>query len=298
MKREEDKRLIIPNDAFEEEASEGLGRLNKEEAAEDMHDLESRLARRLRKPIRVWIPAAAAVIIILIASTLYISLFRDRKPEVPDIAMVEGSKKDTVLIAMAEPVTKAEVKAEVEAERFAAPVIAEDFAAADKAEIEAEEKGEVMVEMVIDIIDREEMAEEIIVQALPVRAEAMKTAGSGKAETRKKANVAEERAEAIPGEVIPDHPPLPVGGVEELNSWFNSNLRYPDDISPRTRQKVIVSFSVRPDRTIYDLKAELSPGTSFTEEAFRLLREGPRWDPAIRNGLVAEETVKVRITFK
>ena len=83
MKKETDKRLIIPKDAFEEEASEGLGRLNKDEAEEDLHDLEGRLAkelhdleratvRRLRKPMRVWIPAAAAVIIILIASTVYI----------------------------------------------------------------------------------------------------------------------------------------------------------------------------------------------------------------------------------
>ncbi len=305
MKREEDKRLIIPKDAFEEEASEGLGRLNKEEAAEDMHDLESRLARRLRKPIRVWIPATAAVIIILIASTLYISLFRDRIPEVPDMAMTEGSKKDTVLIAMAEPVTKAkaevEVKAKVEVkdkgERFVAPVIAEDFDVADMAEDKAEAmaeaevkaKDEVMVEMVIDIIEREEVAEELIVQALPMRAEAMKAAGSGKAETRKKANVAE---------VTADNPPMPVGGMEELNSWFSSNLRYPDDISPRTRQQVIVSFSVRRDSTIYDLKAEFSPGTSFTEEAFRLLREGPQWVPSIRNGNTVDMQVRVRIIFR
>ncbi|TFH48563.1 MAG: hypothetical protein E4G92_03335 [Bacteroidia bacterium] len=158
--------------------------------------------------------------------------------------------------------------------------------------------NEVQDESIIEIIGDEAMAEELIVQALPVRAEAMKAAASGKAETRKKANVAEERAEAIPRDVTADNPPGPVGGIEELNSWFNSNLRYPYDISPRTRQKVIVSFSVRPDSTIYDLKAELSPGTSFTEEAFRLLREGPRWEPAIRNGLVAEETVKVKITFK
>jgi len=260
--------------------------------------------RRLRKPIRVWIPAAAAVIIILIASTIYIGLFRERKPEMPEMAVMEGSKKDTVLIAMATPLVKdeskaevkveAEVKAEAQVERFAAPVIAEDFAALDKTEVMADAE----VELAIEIIDREMAADEVIVQAMPVRAEAMKAAGSGKAETRKKANVAEERTEAISGEVITDHPPLPVGGVEELNRWIRRSISYPPGITPKERKLVTVAFIVRSDGTVVDLQAVQTPGEIFTEEAFRLLREGPRWEPAIRNGMVAEEMVKVRITFK
>ncbi len=34
--KEKDKRLLVPKDAFEEEASEGLGRLSREEAEEDL----------------------------------------------------------------------------------------------------------------------------------------------------------------------------------------------------------------------------------------------------------------------
>jgi hypothetical protein len=228
------------------------------------------MARRLRKPIRVWIPAAAAVIIILVASTIYIGLFRERRPEVPDMAMMEGAKKDTVLIAMATPVVKAEAKDKVEAED----------------------------ELAIEIIDLEMLADEVIVQAMPVRAEAMKAAGTGKSETRKKANVAEERTEAIPAEVIADHPPLPVGGIEELNRWIKRSISYPPGITPKERKLVTVAFIVRSDGTVVDLQAVQTPGEIFTEEAFRLLREGPRWEPAIRNGMVAEEMVKVRITFK
>ena len=52
MKKEEDKRLIIPKDGFEEDASEGLGKLNREEAAEDLHELKGRMEHRLRKPSR------------------------------------------------------------------------------------------------------------------------------------------------------------------------------------------------------------------------------------------------------
>ena len=77
--KDNDKRLIIPKDAFEEEASEGLGRLNREEAAEDLRELKSRMERRVRKPRMIWLPAAAAVVILLVASTVYIALFRDRR---------------------------------------------------------------------------------------------------------------------------------------------------------------------------------------------------------------------------
>ncbi len=71
--------MIIPKDEFEEEASEGLGRLNREEAAEDLRELKGRMERRVRKPRMIWLPAAAAVVILLVASTVYIALFRDRK---------------------------------------------------------------------------------------------------------------------------------------------------------------------------------------------------------------------------
>ena len=38
--KEKDKRLLIPGDAFEEEASEGLGRLSREEAEADLRELK------------------------------------------------------------------------------------------------------------------------------------------------------------------------------------------------------------------------------------------------------------------
>ena len=108
--REKDKRLIIPKDTFEEEASEGLGKLNREEAAEDLRELKGRLERRVRKPRMIWLPAAAAVVILLVASTVYIALFRDRSKPDAEIAMAEKAITDTALIAMAQPITVTETK--------------------------------------------------------------------------------------------------------------------------------------------------------------------------------------------
>ena len=284
MKREDDKRLIIPKDSFEEEASEGLGRLNKDEAAEDLRDLEKRMAQRLRKPIRVWIPAAAAVTIILIASTIYIGLFRERQPAASETAMVDNTKKDTILIAMAEPLNKvkAEVKVEVKAE--------------GEAEVKAEVKAE--DELIIDIIEKEAVAEVVIVQAMPERAKAAQGAPAGRAETRSAKNVAVADRETEYASIPADRAPLPVGGMEELNTWISNNIRYPADAVVRTRQQVILTFKVRVDSTVYDLKAERTPGDRFTEEAVRLLREGPHWAPAFLNGTPVEETVRLSLLFK
>ena len=81
---------------------------------------------------------------------------------------------------------------------------------------------------------------------------------------------------------MPDRQAGPVGGMEEFNDWVQRNIKYPEEVLPRVRQVIVVTFKVAADSTIYDLKAERTPGELFTREAFRLLREGPKWVPAIR----------------
>jgi len=41
-----------------------------------------------------------------------------------------------------------------------------------------------------------------------------------------------------------------------------------------------------------------SPGRIFSEEAIRLLKEGPEWKPAISNGKTTEDKIRIRIVFK
>jgi len=41
-----------------------------------------------------------------------------------------------------------------------------------------------------------------------------------------------------------------------------------------------------------------SPGEAFTSEAFRLLREGPKWVPARTGGKVGSEAIVVMFVFK
>ena len=304
--KDKDKRLLLPDDEFEEEASEGLGQLNREEAAGDLRELRGRMATRLRKPLRVWIPAAAAVLIILVASSVYFGLFRSEAPVITEVASANEKINDTALIAMAEPVkrdmTRAvnEVEVKVESRRSVAPVIPNNVIVAD-AEREAGEmvvtENNVLEENVAAGAKKDEQIVEVA--AMPERAMAAQAVSPGRAEAKMaKISTDEMAGTDIKKSSDSDHPPQPVGGIKVLRSWIESNIRYPESIIPRTRQVINVTFKVMADSTLYDLKTDRTVALPFTEEAFRLLREGPGWTPAIRNGQVTEESVKVSIVFR
>ncbi len=153
-----------------------------------------------------------------------------------------------------------------------------------KKEVVAEEVSEVVVVEAHE----EPMAEEVIVEAFPM----MQKAGL------RSDNAAKAKSAAMPGGVMPDREASPIGGWEEYREWMARNIRYPEGVDPVERQVIVVTFRVRADSTVYDMKAERTAGDLFTREAFRLIREGPKWAPAIRGGQATEEDVRVSIVFK
>lgn len=270
-----DKRLLLPRDDFEEEASEGLGKLNREEAQEDLQELRNRLERRIRKPWMIWLAAAAAVMFILIASAVYISLFRG--PRMPGIRMARNEEviRDTVLIAMAEPIVRPDTILIVMAE----PII--------RAEVYAV-RSEVLSAKVAEVAEEP-----------PGKPAAVEVAVSGKTVVMAQEQAAYAvRAKRTASAVDKAALPSPVGGFDVFDVWIRNNIRYPVDAEPRVPRETVVTFKVAADSTVYDMKAESSPGDSFTREAFRLLREGPKWIPAVSDGKVVDEKVSVSIVFK
>jgi len=352
--KEKDRRVIIPKDAFEEEASEGLGRLSREEAEEDLRELKGRMERRFRRPRMIWLPAAAAVVILLVASAVYVSLFRERGTKLSGVTLAEDAEMtqadaaesateaivftDTALIAMAEPIHKSSTSPDIGelrygqdaagraaegksdkrmymADKALPPVITEDDMLALNEVLEVSE-GKVDPEEAAPAVVtvQEAVAEEVIVEAIPMMQ---------KASMKEHAETKDERAAAT-GKPVPaggaptaassrsvtdvivtgaavnttTKPATPAGGYDEFNKWLQQNARYPGEVEPRARQVVVVTFRVSADSTVYDLKAERTAGDLFTREAFRLIREGPKWVPAMRNGQAVEETVRVTVVFK
>jgi len=305
-KKEKDKRLIISKDAFEEEASEGLGKLNREEASEDLRELQGRMQLRVRKPLMIWLPAAAAVVTLLVASAVYLAIFKERKVPGTDMATAEAPITDTALIAMAEPIQKTETKSSENTgtpgakgsarATMSAPAKTEEVRPA-QAEFDVAGVNKVEANAAMEVMEGEELAEVVTVVAIPVTE---KAAAYEKKDKAAAAKTIEDSAVTTPtlGVGMPDRKAEPVGGMKEFNRWIQSNIRYPEEIVPRVRQFIVITFKIAADSTLYDLKADQTAGDPFAKEAFRLLREGPKWEPVVREGRVVPEEVRVSIVFK
>ncbi len=92
-------------------------------------------------------------------------------------------------------------------------------------------------------------------------------------------------------------PPQPVVGRDSFDLYLDKYIRNPER-SKKTGNIVEIRFKVRPDSTISNIKILSSPGKAWSEEAIRLIEEGPSWNPAKKNGQPVEEEVKLRILFK
>ncbi|MHC1731121.1 MAG: hypothetical protein AB9888_03650 [Bacteroidales bacterium] len=335
-----DKRVLIPRDEFEEEAGEGLGGLGRDEAEADLLELRARMERRLRRPRAIWLPAAAAVVIMLVASALLVTMLRDRPGPGSDMALAEIAITDTAYIAKAEPLEKqgVEVPSPVTAGKAAlqtreakynplAGVIENEIAGlavADEIIVAEEQMAEEETDYVVYAMVEEEMLDEVVVvQAVP---QMTRAAMKARAETSDRAAVQEtgikkdiaaveaaakkeaaavgvaaegrKDSAAAPGAVAPDSPASPEGDWEKYREWVTQNIRYPEGITPIVRQEVMVSFTVRADSTLTDMKVIRTPGEPFTREVFRLLREGPKWVPSHISGNDAGDEVVLMFVFK
>ena len=92
--------------------------------------------------------------------------------------------------------------------------------------------------------------------------------------------------------------PQPVNGEQAFNKYIKENIQRPDTITSGQRVVVVLAFRVRTDGKIDSLEVVRSPGKLFSDEAIRLIKEGPRWKAAEENGKVKEDDVRVRIVFR
>ncbi len=98
---------------------------------------------------------------------------------------------------------------------------------------------------------------------------------------------------------VPDYTePMPIGGFDNFRDYIDSNLRFPDDHPESKRAVVVLKFSVGPDHRPMNIKVLRSPGTDFSDEAVRLLKNGPGWNRATMKGSPIDVETQIRIVFK
>ncbi len=102
-----------------------------------------------------------------------------------------------------------------------------------------------------------------------------------------------------PAVVAPDKPARPVGGTEAFFAWIEKNQQYPKLARQRKIQgKVPVEFIVQPDGTLTDVRVVKKMGSGLDEEALRLIRAAPKWEPATYQGKPLKQKMLLPVLFQ
>jgi TonB family protein len=91
----------------------------------------------------------------------------------------------------------------------------------------------------------------------------------------------------------------PLDGFENLYSWFETNISYPEEHRKDAIEGYVkVSFLLGKDSTISEIKVNQSLGLAFDREAVRLIEQMPKWVPAKRDGIPFSKRFILPIGFK
>ncbi|MFY0606485.1 MAG: TonB family protein [Cyclobacteriaceae bacterium] len=91
----------------------------------------------------------------------------------------------------------------------------------------------------------------------------------------------------------------PVGGMSAFYRRVGSNLNYPHEARRSGIEgRVYVSFIVKKDGTLADLRVVKGIGGGCDEEAVRVIAQGPKWIPPVENGDTLEVSMVLPLIFR
>jgi protein TonB len=99
--------------------------------------------------------------------------------------------------------------------------------------------------------------------------------------------------------VIADVRPQFPGGDESRLKFLRQNIQYPEEaIRKKIQGVVMTSFIIERDGSVSNIRVISGIGGGCDEEAIRVIRQMPRWEPARRNGKVVRIILKMPILFR
>lgn len=90
----------------------------------------------------------------------------------------------------------------------------------------------------------------------------------------------------------------PVDGIINYKRYIDSTLTYPADAGSGEKEVVVLKFYITPDGRPYGFRVVRSPGDPFSEEAIRVVTQGPDWKPSTRDGVYVNDETRLRIVFR
>ena len=125
------------------------------------------------------------------------------------------------------------------------------------------------------------------------------TAAKERPITTSAADIAASAAPYRPAVVAPDKPTQPVGGTQAFFEWIEKNQKYPLLARQRKIQgKVLVEFMVQTDGSLTDARVVRKMGSGLDEEALRLIKAAPKWEPATYQGKPLKQKMMLPVLFQ
>ena len=91
----------------------------------------------------------------------------------------------------------------------------------------------------------------------------------------------------------------PEQGRKAFNEYLKTQLQYPKAaIENKIEGKVTVQFFVETSGELTGFKVVKGIGYGCDEELIRLIKQGPRWTPSLKNGISVRERVRIRLRFE
>lgn len=95
-----------------------------------------------------------------------------------------------------------------------------------------------------------------------------------------------------------ENPPNFPGGTSDFFKFLADNIKYPEEAAKQDIQgNVFVSFVVEKDGSINDIKIDRPLGYGTDEEAIRVLKLSPKWNPGTQNGKAVRVKYSLPIKF-
>lgn len=93
--------------------------------------------------------------------------------------------------------------------------------------------------------------------------------------------------------------PVPLENVEAYTKYLKAELRYPEEASKQgIKGRVVLKLTISASGEIEAVEVKKALGYGCDEEAIRLVKEGPAWKPAQRDGKPVPGSVRVRVDFE
>ena len=97
----------------------------------------------------------------------------------------------------------------------------------------------------------------------------------------------------------PESPARPVGGTDAFFEWIRKNQRYPALARQRKIEgHVKVEFLIQSDGSLTDVKVVQRLGSGLDEEAVRLIKAAPKWEPARFEGKPIKQKMVLPVVFQ